>query len=240
MEAHLQHINGIRINPHNGGQDGYGLYVAGTGGANATFYGIYSTATNFAGNGNWGIYAEASNTGGARPAIAAQFKIAGNVTSYAYGLLVNAASVTVGHYYYGAYIDASTVTASSGKIALYVSDGTSTATFGNGSGGAALFTGGNVGVRTTTPSGALHVETGSASRIGTIIRGFTSQTANLTEWQDSANTVYARVNASGEFWGLLASGIVTSGDLGNASVVSWKHCIWSNWHIPHSFRQYYS
>ena len=188
---------GIRINPHNGGLDGYGLYVAG-GGANSNFYGIYSTATGFAGGANYGIYAESSNTGGIRAAYGAQIRIAGNVTSFARGLVVDAATATISRDYYGAVIDATNITALSGKIGLYVADGTSISTFGNGT-VAASFTGGNVGIRTSTPSGTLHVETGSATRIGAIVRGFTSQTANLTEWQNSAGTVLSVVNASGSF-----------------------------------------
>jgi len=77
---------------------------------------------------------------------------------------------------------------------------------------------GNIGIGNTTPSGKLHVEVGNASRIGVIVRGFTSQTANLTEWQNSSNTVIARVNASGEFFWITFI----------------RYCyIWSN-----SFRQY--
>jgi hypothetical protein len=53
-----------------------------------------------------------------------------------------------------------------------------------------------------------------------IARGSASQTANLSEWQNSAGTVIASINASGAFNGLLASGVVTSGEIGNAAVVS--------------------
>jgi len=89
-------------------------------------------------------------------------------------------------------------------------------------------------------SGRLCVYTGTAANKGIVIQGFTSQTANLTEWQNSAGSVIARINASGEFFGFLSSGIVTSGaiasgqignfhlasgavtsgEIGNASVVS--------------------
>jgi hypothetical protein len=67
-------------------------------------------------------------------------------------------------------------------------------------------------------SGRLCVYTGTATNKGLVVQGFTSQTANLTEWQDSANNVIARVNASGEFFGLLASGIVTSGAIASGQV----------------------
>ena len=44
----------------------------------------------------------------------------------------------------------------------------------------------SIGIKQTFPSGSLHVSTGSAGIIGVIVQGFTSQTANLQEWQDSA------------------------------------------------------
>jgi hypothetical protein len=69
-------------------------------------------------------------------------------------------------------------------------------------------------------SGRLCVYTGAAANKGLMIQGFTSQTANLTEWQDSSFNIVARINASGEFFGLLSSGIVVSGDIANNAVVS--------------------
>ena len=186
---------GIRIQPGSNSMNSYGLYVGG-GGAQSNNYGIYVTATGFAGNINWGIYSEVSNTGGSRAAYGAQIRIAGNVTSFARGLVVDAATATISRDYYGAVIDATNITALSGKIGLYVADGTSISTFGNGT-VAASFTGGNVGIRTSTPSGTLHVETGSATRIGAIVRGFTSQTANLLELQDSAGNYVGAMNAGG-------------------------------------------
>ena len=50
----------------------------------------------------------------------------------------------------------------------------------------------------------------SASAIGLIIKGAASQTANLQEWQNSAGTVLASVNASGKLSSILPSG--TFGD----------------------------
>ena len=38
----------------------------------------------------------------------------------------------------------------------------------------------------------------SASTIGLVVRGAGSQTANLTEWQDSTGTVLSRIGAGGE------------------------------------------
>ncbi len=48
---------------------------------------------------------------------------------------------------------------------------------------------GSTGFGTETPTAQLQVNTLSASRIAQIVRGATSQTANLTEWQDSSGTV---------------------------------------------------
>lgn len=45
--------------------------------------------------------------------------------------------------------------------------------------------------------------TTSATVIGQVIRGFATQTADLTQWQDSAGVVQSRINASGGFLGRL-------------------------------------
>jgi hypothetical protein len=64
----------------------------------------------------------------------------------------------------------------------------------------------------------LSIYTGLATDRGLVVQGATSQTANLQEWQNSAGAVYARVNASGEFFGLLSSGLVTSGAIASGQV----------------------
>ena len=56
---------------------------------------------------------------------------------------------------------------------------------------------GNVGIGTTTPAAKLQVNTGTSTTIGQIIKGAASQSANLTEWQNSAGMVVAAVNAAG-------------------------------------------
>ncbi|MEX0909817.1 MAG: tail fiber domain-containing protein, partial [Candidatus Paceibacterota bacterium] len=58
---------------------------------------------------------------------------------------------------------------------------------------------GNVGIGTTSPGAKLEIETGAAATKGLIIQGAASQSANLTEWQNSAGTVKALVNSSGDF-----------------------------------------
>src|SRR5574343_1056677 len=64
--------------------------------------------------------------------------------------------------------------------------------------------GSSLGINQQTPTANLHLNTSSASTVGHIIRGATSQTANLTEWQNSAGTVLAFVNSSGR--GYFSSG----------------------------------
>lgn len=65
---------------------------------------------------------------------------------------------------------------------------------------------GNLLIRTTGGfGGSLEVGTFSTTTKGIVVRGIVSQTANLTEWQDSAGTVLAAVSASG--------GITTNGRL---------------------------
>jgi hypothetical protein len=60
----------------------------------------------------------------------------------------------------------------------------------------------------TSPDAKLDIRIGTATTKGLIVRGFTSQSANLTEWQNSAGTVLSSINASGNFSGT-ASGSVS-------------------------------
>lgn len=56
---------------------------------------------------------------------------------------------------------------------------------------------GNFAVGATSPAGRFHVQGINAAVIQSIIQGAASQTANLTEWQNSAGTVLASVGATG-------------------------------------------
>ncbi|MCY3015710.1 MAG: hypothetical protein NT171_13610, partial [Planctomycetota bacterium] len=58
---------------------------------------------------------------------------------------------------------------------------------------------GNVGINTTSPGAKLQVDTGAAATKGLIVKGFTSQNANLQEWQNSSGTALAYMDASGNF-----------------------------------------
>ena len=55
---------------------------------------------------------------------------------------------------------------------------------------------GNVGIGTTSPSARTHIVTSAATK-GLIVQGAASQTANLQEWQNSAGTALASVDAAG-------------------------------------------
>jgi len=57
---------------------------------------------------------------------------------------------------------------------------------------------GLVGINSYSPAAQLQVNTSSASTVSLIAKGTTSQTANLQEWQNSAGTVIAKVNSTGE------------------------------------------
>jgi hypothetical protein len=71
----------------------------------------------------------------------------------------------------------------------------------NSSGGVdtAITSTGRLSVRTTLADAGLNVGTPSAATVGAIVRGVTSQTANLQEWQNSAGTALAKVDNLGNF-----------------------------------------
>jgi hypothetical protein len=54
-----------------------------------------------------------------------------------------------------------------------------------------------IGLSGISSLGELVVSTADAARIGVVVQGVTSQTANLQEWQNSAGTVLANIPASG-------------------------------------------
>jgi len=67
---------------------------------------------------------------------------------------------------------------------------------------------GNVGIGTTTPGAMLQVNASSAATIGQIIKGFASQTGDLTQWQNSSGTVLAKIESSGN---ITTTGYLTVG-----------------------------
>lgn len=64
---------------------------------------------------------------------------------------------------------------------------------------------GSIRIATTATGNAFAVSTSNAgaAAIGILVRGTTSQTANLQEWQDSAGTILAGVQANGQVFGTL-------------------------------------
>lgn len=71
----------------------------------------------------------------------------------------------------------------------------------NGVEGMIINASGQVGINAATPGAQLAVTPGAAGTIGAIIKGASSQSANLTEWQNSSSTVLAKVDASGNITG---------------------------------------
>lgn len=64
-----------------------------------------------------------------------------------------------------------------------------------------LFASGRVAVNNSSHlSAALGIKANTASDVGAVIRGAASQTANLTEWQNSAGTLLSGIDASGRFY----------------------------------------
>ena len=61
-------------------------------------------------------------------------------------------------------------------------------------------------------SASLSVIPLNASIVGQVIRGYTSQSADLQQWQDSSGTVAARINSNGSF--ILSRSLYTSASLG--------------------------
>ena len=57
---------------------------------------------------------------------------------------------------------------------------------------------GDIGIGTTSPGARTHIVTAAATK-GLIVQGAASQTANLQEWQNSAGTALAFMDASGNF-----------------------------------------
>lgn len=61
--------------------------------------------------------------------------------------------------------------------------------------------GGSVGISNDAPVSRLHVNSNLASKIGLIVQGYTSQTANLQEWRNSSGSIMSYIDANGVFNG---------------------------------------
>jgi hypothetical protein len=71
-----------------------------------------------------------------------------------------------------------------------------------------ILSGGNIGIGETAPGAKLQVNTGTAATKGLIVKGFTSQSANLTEWQNSAGSNLAYMDSSGNFFAVSKSFLI--------------------------------
>jgi len=60
--------------------------------------------------------------------------------------------------------------------------------------------GGRIGVNTETPQAQTDIRAVSATTKGLIVRGYSSQTANLQEWQKSDGTIYSGINNNGDMF----------------------------------------
>ena len=56
---------------------------------------------------------------------------------------------------------------------------------------------GGVGTGDLSPDATLEIKPSGATDVGLIVQGATSQSANLTEWQDSSETVLAKIDSAG-------------------------------------------
>ena len=81
-----------------------------------------------------------------------------------------------------------------GRIALQTGAGTNSGLYGN-----ILLnqSGGLVGIGVAPPLSKFHVVNDIAANVGAIVKGAASQSADLTEWQNSSSTVLAKVDSSG-------------------------------------------
>lgn len=57
---------------------------------------------------------------------------------------------------------------------------------------------GKIGIGETSPLAKLHIDTGATTTIGQIIKAVAAQTADLSQWRNSAGTVLLEVQADGE------------------------------------------
>jgi len=88
----------------------------------------------------------------------------------------------------------------------------------NMGGGGDIYDVNTLGVGTASPSGKFHVKGATSTDIQTIIQGAASQSASLTEWQNSSNTVVAKVASNGV--GSFSTGLTNTEIIGNGAFVT--------------------
>lgn len=108
-----------------------------------------------------------------------------NTKLYSTGPMTNSGTMTNTYGFYCG--DITTGTQTNTPYSFYAEDANAISFYGAG----------KVGINQTAPTSMLDVVASSASTVGQIIKGAASQTANLTEWQNSSATVLGSVDASG-------------------------------------------
>jgi len=80
---------------------------------------------------------------------------------------------------------------------------------------------GFVGINQTAPTSGLQIQPPDAASIGLRVLGFTSQTANLQEWQNSSGTMLARIDSAGVgYFPTLAAGLTGVGNVYAGNLLS--------------------
>jgi hypothetical protein len=183
-----------------GSQAGAACY----GGSNSAFgqaamYGQTNGTQNCAfGNAAGGGWASAAHSGGSSFGFTALANCSTGANNCAFGLSAGV-QVTTGanNIFIGAGADLSSATQRSNAVAIgYNSrvDQADSCVIG-AVGSTSLL----LGLNTVTPGAQIHVIARTATTIGAIVKGASAQSANLQEWQTSAGTPIARINAAGEY-----------------------------------------
>ena len=76
--------------------------------------------------------------------------------------------------------------------------------------------GGNLAAADYTPDATLEIKPKEHTDIGLIVQGDTSHSANLTEWQNSSETILAKVTADGSITAANLS-VADGGNIGSAT-----------------------
>lgn len=80
----------------------------------------------------------------------------------------------------------------------------------NASSEALTINGNSVGVQTPSPMAVFQVTSNAAGNIATIIKAAASQTASLTEWQNSSGTVLSKIDSAGKLTAIPNDGTIST------------------------------
>lgn len=126
----------------------------------------------------------------------------GSLTT-AYGMYVGNLNATNS---YGLYLAG---TAGTNRYGIYQTDN-STINYFNGS----------IGIGTTAPGAKLQIDTGAAATKGLIVKGFTAQSVNLQEWQNSTGQIQGYVSSAGDLVFNTTDGAYTAVEYARNNVTS--------------------